>query len=263
MKLKTNPLPLPKPGETPQRYVARVTSHLNLLSLNNAKMMKPLLESWPEVRTVDAALMLAPADTSGYQVCGDSTPGCRVGCVRYAGNGRFDVVQQAGIRRTRLFFENRGLFALMLGWDLYRLAELAGKLGALLVVRPNTFSDLPWERIKLWRGGVTLVQLAEAWGVRLYDYTKNRQRALRQPYPLTYSRTEYDRDASLQALALRGINVAVPFDKVPARFAGLEVIDGDSTDQRVDDPSGVVVGLKAKGPGRSDTTGFVVRGVAP
>ena len=36
------------------------------------------------------------------------------------------------------------------------------------------------------------------------------------------------------------------------------VIDGDEDDVRFNDPKGIVIGLKAKGLARKDTSGFVV-----
>jgi hypothetical protein len=35
-------------------------------------------------------------------------------------------------------------------------------------------------------------------------------------------------------------------------------VSGDDTDIRINDPRGVVVGLKAKGPAKKDKSGFVV-----
>ncbi len=56
-----------------------------------------------------------------------------------------------------------------------------------------------------------------------------------------------------------GINVAVVFkDKLPAEFLGFPVIDGDISDTRFLDSQGVIVGLKAKGKAKQDTSGFVV-----
>jgi hypothetical protein len=40
---------------------------------------------------------------------------------------------------------------------------------------------------------------------------------------------------------------------------GKPVVDGDETDLRFLDPKGVIVGLKAKGKGKKDESGFVVR----
>jgi hypothetical protein len=38
---------------------------------------------------------------------------------------------------------------------------------------------------------------------------------------------------------------------------GMSVVDGDADDLRFLDGRGVVVGLKAKGPAKKDTSGFV------
>jgi hypothetical protein len=55
-----------------------------------------------------------------------------------------------------------------------------------------------------------------------------------------------------------GMNVAAVFHKVPETYLGRTVINGDETDLRFLDPKGVIVGLKAKGKAKKDTTGFVV-----
>ena len=54
------------------------------------------------------------------------------------------------------------------------------------------------------------------------------------------------------------MNVAVVFHKLPETYLGRPVINGDETDLRFLDPKGVVVGLKAKGKAKKDTSGFVV-----
>ena len=57
----------------------------------------------------------------------------------------------------------------------------------------------------------------------------------------------------------RGVNVAYVFrDKLPKKHLGLKVINGDKHDLRFKDPSGVVVGLVAKGLGRKvKAEGFI------
>jgi hypothetical protein len=60
-----------------------------------------------------------------------------------------------------------------------------------------------------------------------------------------------------------GGNVAVVFrGGLPETWNGYPVIDGDVTDVRYLDPRGVVVGLKAKGKARTDTSGFVRASIA-
>ena len=55
------------------------------------------------------------------------------------------------------------------------------------------------------------------------------------------------------------VNVAVVFDKLPEEYLGYPVIDGDTTDLRFLDDTGVIVGLLAKGDAKKDTSGFVVK----
>ena len=57
-----------------------------------------------------------------------------------------------------------------------------------------------------------------------------------------------------------GGNVAVVFrgKKLPRRWLGIEVIDGDDSDLRFQDGEGKIVGLLEKGLAKKDETGFVV-----
>jgi hypothetical protein len=50
----------------------------------------------------------------------------------------------------------------------------------------------------------------------------------------------------------------VVFNKIPETYKGKPVYNADDTDLRFLDPKGVVLGLKAKGRAKKDTTGFVV-----
>jgi len=112
--------------------------------------------------------------------------------------------------------------------------------------------------------GIEYPNIMEAFStVQFYDYTKHRNRRdLPSNYHLTFSRSEANNDAALEWLAAGG-NVAVVFDTkkgqaLPETWNGYRVIDGDLTDLRFLDDKNVVVGLRAKGPARKDTSGFVV-----
>jgi hypothetical protein len=48
------------------------------------------------------------------------------------------------------------------------------------------------------------------------------------------------------------------FKKLPKKYLGRKVIDGDETDLRFLDPKNSIVGLIAKGKARYDQSGFVV-----
>ena len=69
-------------------------------------------------------------------------------------------------------------------------------------------------------------------------------------YHVTFSDSGTNDRDQLAAIA-KGANVAVVFkDKLPSTWMSRPVIDGDAHDLRFKDPSGVIVGLVAKGLGK-------------
>src|SRR5262245_47950657 len=217
-----------------------------------------------------AILHLAPSDLSGLNVCQFATPGCRAACLNTAGHGGIikhgettNEVQLARIARTNLFRFNRFMFNTLLVKAIETHIRRARKRGLIPVVRLNGTSDLPWERLRLNDGRTVLETFPE---IQFYDYTKHARRAigatmwaLPANYHLTFSRAESNGD-DVDAVLAAGGNVAVVFQKaLPDVFLGRRVVNGDADDLRFLDPAGVVVGLKAKGRGRSDLSGFVVR----
>ena len=53
-------------------------------------------------------LYLAPHTLSGYQVCPSASIGCIAACLNTAGRGAMNCTQVARIRKTQMFFEDRG-----------------------------------------------------------------------------------------------------------------------------------------------------------
>jgi hypothetical protein len=203
-----------------------------------------------------AILYLAPADESGYEVCPMASAGCRKACLNKAGMGAFSTVQAARIAKTRLYFEDRAAFMAQLVSEVRAFIRKAIKLGLIPVVRLNGTSDIPWERVPV-EGKANIMELFPS--VQFYDYTKrHNRRNLPANYHLTFSLAE-DNDDRASTAATNGANIAVVFrtDKFPATFMGMPVVDGDADDLRFLDGRGVVVGLKAKGPAKKDTSGFV------
>jgi hypothetical protein len=203
-----------------------------------------------------AILYLAPADESGYEVCPMASAGCRKACLNKAGMGAFSTVQAARIAKTRLYFEDRAAFMAQLVSEVRAFIRKAIKLGLIPVVRLNGTSDIPWERVPV-EGKANIMDLFPS--VQFYDYTKrHNRRNLPANYHLTFSLAE-DNDSRAAAAATNGANIAVVFrtDNFPATFMGMPVVDGDADDLRFLDGRGVVVGLKAKGPAKKDTSGFV------
>ena len=85
---------------------------IKLLSKGNPKTVKG-----EKLGFLTFILHLAPATLSGYQTCPKSTPGCRAACLNTAGRGGMfkkgeytNMIQEARIRKTKLFFQNRDEF---------------------------------------------------------------------------------------------------------------------------------------------------------
>lgn len=201
-------------------------------------------------------LSLAPADASGYNVCQWSTPNCRAVCVlTTAGNARYQSVKDGRALKTRFLAEHPQAFVTLLHWELERAAEKRGGID----FRPNVASDLRWEHIA--------PALLEIPNVRVYDYTKAPagHRAPTDNYRLVFSvseRAKSEREA-LEYLA-SGHNAAVVFatlrgHALPETWQGFDVIDADTSDSRIDDPAGVVVGLRAKGAAIGNMAGGFVK----
>ena len=225
---------------------------LNLLSMNNAKTPKG-----ESLQVLTGILYLAPAKISGYEVCPRRTEGCTKACLYTSGRGAFSNVQQARIRRTKMFFEQRDMFLSMLKLDIRILELMAANKGMTTAVRLNGTSDIDWTRFGI---------MEEFPNVQFYDYTKvlNRlSKPLPTNYSLTFSRSGHN-DIECDAAIRIGANVSVVFaiskkSPMPTTWNGAPVFDGDDTDARFLDPKKHVIGLRAKGKAKYDTSGFVVQ----
>jgi hypothetical protein len=214
------------------------------------------LEKGSKLNWNTKGLSLAPANLSGKQLCPHRSAGCEAACLNLSGMGVFSNVQEARINKAKFLIERRPDFLAALNKELQLLHKKALK-GEKIAVRLNVLSDLPWHN---------MIDMSAFPALNFYDYTPNLARMIQflngelpANYHLTFSRKE-NNQAKVELVAAMGGNVAVVFDKLPKTYLGKEVIDGDATDLRVLDPKGVIVGLKAKGKGKKDTTGFVVKG---
>lgn len=226
---------------------------MKLFTTGNPKLMKGEKKGY-----LSFVLHLAPADLSGKNTCPKATEGCKQACLNTAGRGGIfkkgestNVIQQARIRKTKMFFENRAEFLAQLESDIKAGVKQAEKQGLIPAFRLNGTSDISWEKYGI---------IEKFPNVQFYDYTKIRGRKVSHlpNYHLTFSRAESNEmDARLAASS--GMNVAVVFKKdLPATYFGKKVINGDDTDLRFLDERGVIVGLKAKGKAKKDASGFVV-----
>jgi hypothetical protein len=143
-----------------------------------------------------------------------------------------------------MLLADRAAFISQLHHEIGLLVKRAAKQGKKPALRLNGGSDLDWYDV-----------YASFPNVQFWEYTKNPARALKlSKLPnvhVTYSVNEYSTDKILRTMSMAGINLATVFDTkkgkpLPATYLGLPVIDGDTTDLRFFEPTGVVVGLRIK-----------------
>jgi len=233
---------------------------LNLISNGNtnAKTIKNDEETY--------ILYLSPynLNDTGKNVCPFATNGCAKACLNSAGRGKFSNVQKARRRKTNLFFQDPQKFTQDLAIDLAKINNKAVKENKTIFVRLNGTSDINFEKLLNRYLNINFAQFV---GLKFYDYTKDKNKALeystnekREKYRITYSRSENDSERDIQNLLTNGVNVAIVFAKnLPGEYLGFPVINGDLTDLRFNDQLGVIIGLKAKGEGKKDTSGFVIQ----
>jgi len=225
-----------------------------LLSTANPKIQKGTKYGY-----LSFILHLAPADLSGHNTCPKATAGCKAACLNTAGRGGMfkkgentNMIQKARIRKTKYFYEQRQDFMLDLMSDIRKAIKYADKAGLTPVFRLNGTSDLAWEKYDMIPGQNVFEVFPE---VQFYDYTKilGRKVAGINNYHLTFSAADGNDADVAQALA-QGMNVTVVYDKIPEG-----VFSADETDLRFLDPKVGIIGLKAKGKAKKDTSGFVRR----
>jgi hypothetical protein len=141
--------------------------------------------------------------------------------------------------------------------EIEKTIKSAEKKGLIPVFRLNGTSDLSWEKYDVVDGKNIFQMFPE---VQFYDYTKINNRKVKHipNYHLTFSKADGN-DMDVRIAMSNGMNVAVVFKKeLPDTYLGRKVINGDETDLRFLDEKSVIVGLKAKGKAKKDTSGFVV-----
>ncbi len=224
----------------------------NLLSAGtNDKLVKDNGEEY-----VVAGLSLAPADTvDGVNVCAMAEcAGCKPICLYTAGRGAFSNVKKARIRKTEFYRDDKQGFMSTVEGDINAFKRKCEQLGVKPAIRLNVLSDINYMKV-----------VKKFPTVQFYDYTKNVKWAFKDVppnYHLTFSYSGTDEYKPLidKVIQETSHNVAVVFkDTLPATFMGRRVIDGDVNDFRFDDDIGVIVGLKAKGKAKKDTSDFVIK----
>jgi len=238
---------------------------MKLLSTGNPKTLKGTGQGYNTY-----ILHLAPATLSGYNTCPKATAGCASACLNTAGRGGMfkrgettNTIQQARIRKTQMFYEERTAFMEWLVKDVELAVKQSKRLGLKPVFRLNGTSDISWEKYPVIRNGFQYNNIFAAFTeLTFYDYTKILGRKIvNSNYHMTFSAADGN-DADVYKAISQGYNIATVFgikktEPMPETYNGLPVYNGDDSDLRFLDPKGVVVGLYAKGKAKKDVTGFV------
>lgn len=185
------------------------------------------------------------ANSQGINICPHASQGCAQSCLVGSGfGGMYKAVAEGRKNKTEYFLANRPEFLAQLDKDIASaIRRNEGK--AIVTIRLNGTSDIRYEKF-IVRDNKNIFELYPQ--IQFYDYTKNHLRfdaKLPKNYHLTFSRSETNGDKAMELLK-KGHNVAMVFDKLPAKYMGFKVINGDENDLRFLDKKGVIVGLKYK-----------------
>jgi hypothetical protein len=247
-------------------------------------------------KRISYVLYLSPAKFGRIQsstgglinTCPNASPECIATCLNEAGNpAYFETKFKSRIDKTTLYFYDKPFFIEKLAKEIIRAAKK--HKNAEVAVRVNGTSDLPIVDDLIQMGFMANIPK----NVIFYDYTKEPLRAgfwklpSGHTYVVTFSRSETNTPTSLKMLEQGKIVAAVFRSKLPKKWYGYEVIDGDMADDiMVDiaegeyievDPktkkktgnvyrrkkAGYVLGLKAKGKlakfqSKKGAKGFVI-----
>jgi len=207
-------------------------------------------------------------NSMGKTLCAHSTPGCRSSCLFTAGRGKFSNVALARIHKAEYFLRNRNAFIEQISKEITAGIKKHGAEN--ICIRLNGTSDIPYENIPVGNHKNIMEMFPS---VQFYDYTKNPNRfkkELPENYHLTFSMAEtIENKIDCFRLLDMGFNIAAVFNvkdetELPTQYKGYNVINGDQHDltfkyKQPKGTKGVILGLKAKGDAKKDTTGFVIK----
>lgn len=243
--------PLLTSGASQQKLGKNTLPSFGLMLIPERGLMAPALAD------IRAAFNLS----GPINLCPMASKGCAAACLSRSGQSGMPTAQRAQAVRTAFLLSHPAAAGLLIGSELRSALRKHHQVN----LRLNTTSDIRWEFV-----APDMVAALTAAGVLLYDYTawSPADREESTAYALTYSAKEpsHTSDEYLRAILASGANVAMPFDTprghaLPDSWQGFDVIDGDKSDERRNDPRGVVVGLRAKGHEwrRDNAAGFIRR----
>ena len=227
----------------------------NLLSKGgNAKINKN------EITTFNLSLAPYKQNKKGLNLCPKASKGCALACLFTAGRGKFSYVQNARINKTNYYLFDKEKFINQLAKEINKIAIKSKLLDQKFALRLNTLSDVDFVYQLKKYADLDLLNDEKYKNIIVYDYTAilgKVKKYLGTRYHLTLSRKENNEQDVMEALNMGG-NVAIVFKELRKTYKGFKVVDGDKTDLEMTKYKNVILGLKAKGDAKKDTSGFVV-----
>ena len=218
------------------------------------------MEKSQKYKYLSEILHLAPANLGGVNICPNASPECIKLCLNTSGRGQMNTVQKSRLNKKFYFLADRLKFLNHLDREIKLSYARATRKGFKYTVRLNGTSDLPFERYKL-ENGLNLMDNNPQ--VQFIDYTKvtnrlDKKNKIPKNYSLTYSQAENNLKDVKQVLKTK-YNIATVFrKKLPKKWLGRKVINGDISDLRhLEDGKKIIVGLIAKGKAIKNFNGFV------
>ncbi len=214
-----------------------------------------------EITTYNLSLAPYKQNAKGINLCPKASKGCALACLFTAGRGKFTNVQQARINKTNYYLFDKQKFLNQLAKEINKIALKSTITGEKFALRLNTLSDVDFVYLLKKYCDLDILNDSTYKNIIVYDYTAiigKVKKYLGTRYYLTLSRKEDNEQDVIEALEMGG-NVAIVFKELPKTYKGYRVIDGDKTDLEMTKYKNVVLGLKAKGDAKKDTTGFVIQ----
>lgn len=237
---------------------------VKLLGKSNAKTEKNDRETH--------ILYLIPTDKNSKKknLCPFASKGCAKACLVSAGRGKFNNVRTARANKTEYFVQDPKTFTAQIILEIEFLIIRAKREGKQIAVRLNGTADIDFlylfKKYHNWDYETKAAHPAtNESGVIFYDYTPNPHKYKRYrgtKYALIFSKKE-DNPEEVQNVLNEGGKVSAVFKgDLPETYNGIKVVNGDLRDDLiidiVNDPDPVIIGLKAKGDAKKDTTGFTI-----
>jgi len=239
---------------TQKQYIKQTYNVNTLLSpgSTNSKTAKN------EIKTFILYMAPGKQNNKKLNLCPHASDGCLKACLFSAGRGKFTNVKQSRINKANFYVNDKKLFLETLLNEIKKQIKIAKD--QKIAFRLNGTTDIDFVYLFKKHFNFDVKDLKR--NVIFYDYTPNLNRAIRYKdyvnYYIAFSRKEDNQSEVIKALN-NGLNVATVFDKLPKKYLGFDVINGDFSDLEMIKHHNKVLGLIAKGEAKKDKSNFVVK----